>query len=91
MFVLDDGWFGKRDADNSSLGDWFEYEGKLTNGLREIADYAHSKGLKFGLWFEPEMIRLILNCIEHILIFLCRSQVECLLLPDHNMYWILQG
>lgn len=37
MFVLDDGWFGKRDADNSSLGDWFEYEGKLTNGLREIA------------------------------------------------------
>ena len=56
MFVLDDGWFGKRDADNSSLGDWFEYEGKLTNGLREIADYAHSKGVKFGLWFEPEMI-----------------------------------
>lgn len=56
MFVLDDGWFGKRDADNSSLGDWFEYEGKLTNGLREMADYAHSKGLKFGLWFEPEMI-----------------------------------
>lgn len=46
----------KRDADNSSLGDWFEYEGKLTNGLREMADYAHSKGLKFGLWFEPEMI-----------------------------------
>ena len=58
MFVLDDGWFGKRDADNSSLGDWFEYEGKLTNGLREIADYAHSKGLKFGLWFEPEMISI---------------------------------
>jgi len=58
MFVLDDGWFGKRDADNSSLGDWFEYKGKLTNGLREIADYAHSKGLKFGLWFEPEMISI---------------------------------
>ncbi len=58
MFVLDDGWFGKRDADNSSLGDWFEYKGKLTNGLREITDYAHSKGLKFGLWFEPEMISI---------------------------------
>lgn len=58
MFVLDDGWFGKRDADNSSLGDWFEYKGKLTNGLREIADYAHSKGLKFGLWFEPEMLSI---------------------------------
>lgn len=58
MFVLDDGWFGKRDADNSSLRDWFEYKGKLTNGLREIADYAHSKGLKFGLWFEPEMISI---------------------------------
>lgn len=56
MFVLDDGWFGKRDVDNFLLGDWFEYEGKLINGLCEIVDYVYSKGLKFGLWFELEMI-----------------------------------
>ncbi|MGM0215722.1 alpha-galactosidase [Enterococcus sp. AZ109] len=56
MFVLDDGWFGARTSDDSSLGDWFEFEGKLANGLKGIADYVHSKGLKFGLWFEPEMI-----------------------------------
>lgn len=56
MFVLDDDWFGKRSADSSSLGDRFEYEGRLTDGLREIVDYAHSEGLKLGLWFEPEMV-----------------------------------
>ncbi len=58
MFVLDDGWFGKRSSDNSSLGDWFEFEGKLENGLKGVADYVHQKGLKFGLWFEPEMISM---------------------------------
>jgi alpha-galactosidase len=58
MFVLDDGWFGKRDSDQSSLGDWFEYQEKLTRGLKGIADYVHQKGLKFGLWIEPEMISI---------------------------------
>lgn len=58
MFVLDDGWFGHRDSDNSSLGDWFEYEGKLKSGLKGIADYVHEKGLQFGVWFEPEMISI---------------------------------
>lgn len=56
LFVLDDGWFGKRDDDFSSLGDWFEYHEKIPNGLKKIADYVHDKGMKFGLWFEPEMI-----------------------------------
>ncbi|EST10805.1 alpha-galactosidase [Sporolactobacillus laevolacticus] len=56
MFVLDDGWFGYRDDDTSSLGDWYEYKTKFENGLGGIADYTHEKGLKFGLWFEPEMI-----------------------------------
>lgn len=55
-FVLDDGWFGQRDNDTSSLGDWKAYDKKLPNGIRSIADYAHAKGLKFGLWFEPEMV-----------------------------------
>ncbi len=56
MFVLDDGWFGHRDDDNSSLGDWKVYKKKFPNGLGHFADYVHEQGLKFGLWFEPEMI-----------------------------------
>jgi alpha-galactosidase len=56
LFVLDDGWFGHRDDDNTSLGDWFEYRDKLKNGLKGVADIVHGKGMKFGLWFEPEMI-----------------------------------
>ncbi|MHC5268941.1 alpha-galactosidase [Enterococcus sp. LJL98] len=56
MFVLDDGWFGERKDDHRSLGDWFEYEGKLAQGLEGISQYVHDKGMKFGLWFEPEMI-----------------------------------
>lgn len=56
LFVLDDGWFGTRDDDLSSLGDWKEYAAKIPNGLNGIADYVHQKQMKFGLWFEPEMI-----------------------------------
>lgn len=56
MFVLDDGWFGERKDDHRSLGDWFEFEGKLDQGLEGISKYVHDKGMKFGLWFEPEMI-----------------------------------
>jgi len=56
LFVLDDGWFGKRDDDTSSLGDWFEYEGKLKDGLKGLSRQVHQMGMKFGLWFEPEMI-----------------------------------
>ncbi|MDY5123967.1 MAG: alpha-galactosidase [Treponema sp.] len=56
LFVLDDGWFGKRNDDTSSLGDWFENKEKLPGGLAEISDGIHKRGLKFGLWFEPEMV-----------------------------------
>ncbi|MFC6465317.1 alpha-galactosidase [Marinilactibacillus sp. GCM10026970] len=56
LFVLDDGWFGKRDDDRTSLGDWKVYEEKLPSGLKALSDYVHEKGMKFGLWFEPEMI-----------------------------------
>ena len=58
MFVLDDGWFGHRDDDNSSLGDWYVDQKKFPKGLKHFADYVHDKGLKFGLWFEPEMISI---------------------------------
>ncbi|MDL4843225.1 alpha-galactosidase [Aquibacillus rhizosphaerae] len=56
LFVLDDGWFGKRDNDKSSLGDWFVYEDKLPNGLPALVKKINQKGMKFGLWFEPEMV-----------------------------------
>lgn len=56
LFVLDDGWFGKRDDDTSSLGDWTVNEKKIPNGLKSLANKIKDKGLKFGLWFEPEMI-----------------------------------
>ncbi|CAH1190393.1 Alpha-galactosidase AgaA [Paenibacillus auburnensis] len=56
LFVLDDGWFGKRDSDNSSLGDWYEDRRKLPGGLADVAERINQLGLEFGLWFEPEMI-----------------------------------
>ena len=55
-FVLDDGWFGKRDGDASGLGDWFVNEKKLKGGLKAVIGHCKEKGLKFGLWFEPEMV-----------------------------------
>ena len=56
LFVLDDGWFGKRDDDNSSLGDWVVDERKLPNGLEKLANTITSTGMEFGIWFEPEMV-----------------------------------
>lgn len=56
LFVLDDGWFGKRDDDFSGLGDWFVNEKKLCGTLSELVKEVHDMGLSFGLWFEPEMI-----------------------------------
>jgi len=56
MLVMDDGWFGHRDSDNSSLGDWYVYEDKLKGGLKHLVDEVNKRGMKFGIWFEPEMI-----------------------------------
>lgn len=56
MLVMDDGWFGKRDDDFSGLGDWFVNENKLPGGLKRLVDGVNEIGLKFGIWFEPEMI-----------------------------------
>lgn len=55
-FVLDDGWFGRRDDDTSSLGDWFIDPRKYPDGLGALIDHVHGLGLSFGLWFEPEMV-----------------------------------
>ena len=58
MFVLDDGWFGHRDDDRSSLGDWFVDEKKFNHGIAGFAKRVHNLDMKFGLWFEPEMISI---------------------------------
>lgn len=56
LFVLDDGWFGKRDSDTAGLGDYNVNRKKLPRGLGEFSNRIHAMGLKFGLWFEPEMV-----------------------------------
>lgn len=56
LFVLDDGWFGRRDNDDCSLGDWSVYREKLPDGIAGLAVKIKEYGMKFGLWFEPEMV-----------------------------------
>jgi len=56
LFVLDDGWFGKRNDDNTSLGDWTVNEEKIKGGLKYLADEINKLGMKFGIWLEPEMV-----------------------------------
>ena len=62
LFVLDDGWFGKRNGDNSSLGDWYPNLEKLPKGISGLSKKINALGLDFGLWFEPEMV----NADSHI-------------------------
>ena len=59
LFVLDDGWFGERNDDTTSLGDWFVDEKKLPNGITGLAKKITAMGIDFGLWFEPEMVSKI--------------------------------
>ena len=56
LFVLDDGWFGHREDDTSSLGDWYDNVQKTGGGLAALADRVRAHGLAFGIWIEPEMI-----------------------------------
>ena len=56
LFVLDDGWFGERSDDRSGLGDWFANTDRLPKGIPGLADRIEALGMKFGLWFEPEMV-----------------------------------
>lgn len=56
MLVMDDGWFGHRSFDDSSLGDWTVNENKIKGGLKHLVDEVNKLGMKFGIWFEPEMI-----------------------------------
>ena len=58
LFVLDDGWFGHREGDDSSLGDWTTDYRRIPKGVSYIADEIHKMGMQFGLWFEPEMMSI---------------------------------
>lgn len=58
LFVLDDGWFGKRTSDQAGLGDWYANRDRLANGITGLADRIEKLGMKFGLWFEPEMVNM---------------------------------
>lgn len=65
LFVLDDGWFGKRDNDTTSLGDWYSYLEKLPNGVSGLCQKINDLGLQFGLWFEPEMVNEVSDLYEN--------------------------
>ncbi len=56
LFVMDDGWFGQRKDDHAGLGDWYVNKEKFPNGLKPLIDKVKSLGMRFGLWFEPEMV-----------------------------------
>ena len=66
MLVMDDGWFGVRNSDNCSLGDWKVNTDKITGGLKHLVDEVNKIGLEFGIWFEPEMILQTLIFTERI-------------------------
>jgi alpha-galactosidase len=56
LLVMDDGWFGKRNDDNSGLGDWYVNEDKIKCGLNQLVKQVNDLGMQFGIWFEPEMV-----------------------------------
>lgn len=56
LFVIDDGWFGRRNSDKDGLGDWYVNKEKFPQGLGELVDYVNSLGMDFGIWVEPEMV-----------------------------------
>ena len=56
LFVVDDGWFGRRNNDHAGLGDWYVNPQKFPHGLKPLISYVNSLGMEFGLWFEPEMV-----------------------------------
>jgi hypothetical protein len=56
LIVLDDGWFGKRESDAGSLGDWVADLRKFPQGIKGLAEDVNAAGCKFGIWFEPEMV-----------------------------------
>lgn len=90
LFVLDDGWFGARRNDRAGLGDWVANEELLPNGIKGLSERIEALGLKFGLWFEPEMVNKDLIFIVHIQTGSYRRREEIHHTADINMYLISQ-
>lgn len=65
LFVLDDGWFGKRNDDTSSLGDWYVNKKKLPNGMLGLSKKINDLGMDFGIWVEPEMVSYDSDCYRN--------------------------
>lgn len=92
MFLLDDGWFANkypRSSDRQGLGDWGETVEKLPNGIGKLVKEATDKGIKFGLWIEPEMVNPKSELYENIKIgsFICQTETN--IISDTSLYWIL--
>lgn len=85
MLVMDDGWFGHRNDDSTSLGDWFVNEDKIKGGLKYLVDEVNKLGMKFGIWFEPEMISPDSKLYENILNGLFRLREEHLVCVEISM------
>ncbi len=64
LLVMDDGWFGERNDDSHSLGDWIYNKKKLPNGIKGVADKVNNMGLSFGIWVEPEMVNVRSNLFD---------------------------
>lgn len=83
MFLLDDGWFGNkhpRSSDHQGLGDWTETQNKLPNGIGKLVKEANERGLKFGLWIEPEMVNPKSELYE-------KHKDWVILLPNRDEYY----
>lgn len=87
MLVLDDGWFGKRDDDNSGLAT-FVNEKKMNGSMAQLAEKIHKMGMKFGLWFEPEMISETVISTVHIRTGHLQFRDVCQTMEEISLYWI---
>ncbi len=90
MFVLDDGWFGNkypRDNDKAGLGDWQANKKKVPRGIGYLADYAVAKGLRFGIWIEPEMVNAKSELAERHPEWIVKSPGRAI--PESRNQWLL--
>lgn len=88
LFVLDDGWFGKRNDDTTSLGDWHPNLEKLPDGVKGLAEKVNRLGLKFGIWVEPEMISPVSELAKKKPGFAVACPGRKLRFPAINRCWI---
>lgn len=84
LFVLDDGWFGRRNDDTDGLGDWYVNKDKID--LHKVIDHCKSKGLKFGIWFEPEMVNFKSELYKHHPEYVLQEKGEDIHLGRHQLH-----